>query len=190
MTEMDHFGIPLENELWQDFIDLKNQPETFRNHKSYFNTLVSWVKKHQSHIESIHHTLLVSNRIETILETDIDEYLSKNPEVLLDMEVKRMFSRHPETINSLLMGIGTTLWDLVRFETEENCPNCIYDGLSYVRVEVKDTKEIKIVSECETCGYAENLDGSRYADGCANGYPVNDDDFVKYGAFAGDKMNE
>jgi len=178
---MDYFDIPLKNDLWQDFISLKNQPEIFQDYKNYFNILVGWVKKHKKHFESIHPKLLVSNRLDTVLEVDIEKYLSKNPEILLDMETKRMFSRHPETINSLLMGIGNTLWDLVRCHAEKDCPSCIDAGLNYVLAEIRDTKQRKIILECDTCGYAENLDGSRYADGYADGYPVNDDDLAKYG---------
>jgi len=178
---MDYFDIPLENDLWQDFISLKNQPDIFKNYENYFNTLVTWVKKHKSHIESINHELLVSNRLDTVLDVDIEKYLSKNPEILLDMEIKRVFTRRPKTIDSLLMRIGDTLWELVRCHSGKDCPSCIDAELNYILAEIRDTKQRKIVSECDTCGYAENLDGSKYADEYADGYPVNDDDLAKYG---------
>ena len=116
---MEYFDIPLNVDLWKDFTELQGKPQILNDYKNYFNTLVTWVKKHKNYIDSIDTALLANNRLDTILYIDIEKYLSENPEISLEMETKRMFSECPETINEFLMGVSNTLWDLVRFDTEE-----------------------------------------------------------------------
>ena len=65
---------------------------------------------------------------------------------------------------------GNTLWDLVRKRTGKNCPCCITDELNYVLV--KTDKEVRIVLECDTCGWTEYLDGEKWEEGNAKVYPI------------------
>jgi len=178
---MEYFDIPLKDELWQDFIILKNQSETFKDYKNYFKSLVNWVKSHKSHIECIHNRLLVINQLDTILEIKIEDYLTEGSGISLEMEAKRMFGRHPETLNSLLMRIGNTLWDLVRYNADKECPNCMDRELEYMLVEIIKTKKRKIILDCDLCGYSENLNGSKYTDGLATIHPVNERILLNHG---------
>ena len=93
----------------------------------------------------------------------------------------RLFSDCPETLDSLLMGIGNTLWDLVQYYSEKDCHICLDRGFNYLFIEVRETKQNKVILECNLCSYTENLDGSQYTDGLAITYPVNDDILSKYG---------
>ena len=167
--------------MWQDFSNLQNQVGIFDSYQNYFNALVGWVKKYEEEINNQHEQLFVRSGLTTILEVDIEKYLSKKPEISLELEIQRMFTERPKHIYALLREIGDTLWGLVRFDTEKGCPCCMGAGLNYVLAIAHNTKEKKVILECETCGYSENVDGSKYTDGFSDIYPVNDDDLVKYG---------
>ena len=177
---MEYFDIPLKDDLWSDFTDLLKKSEIFTDYKSYFKTLVEWVKKYKNYIYHIDPALLANNRLVTILDIDIEKYLSKSPEISLAMETKRIFSERPETLNELLMGISNTLWDLVRFDTGEDCPWCMDASVNYVLAEVSESKQKKIILQCNTCTYEANLDKSEYVDGLAKIYPANEEDLREY----------
>jgi len=181
MIKMEYFKLPLKKKMWRDFSDLQRQASTFENYHNYANALFGWVKKYEGEINNQHENLLFNNRLDTILKIHIGDYVSESPEILLDREAERIFSERPKHINTLLMIIGNTLWELVRTYTGKDCPSCIDAGLDYVRIVIRETKDQKIALECGTCGYTENIDGSKYTDGVADVYPVNDDDLAKYG---------
>jgi hypothetical protein len=92
-----------------------------------------------------------------------------------------MFSRKPETLESLAMRIGDTLWDMVTIYSGKDCPRCIDDELRYIIAKNQKTEITKIVLTCETCGWTEKLDGSNWNEGLIDELPASKDDLIKEG---------
>lgn len=161
--------------IWRDFRNLSIDPLLFASYKDYFSTLLAWIKKNE---KSLEHSVYW-NRLSPVLNIDINEYISKQPEISLNQESKRIFALKPDTIDSLVMGLNDTLWDLIRFRSGKDCPRCEGE-LNYVLAEVLKTAENKLILECDTCGQAFNIDGTQWKDGKANIHPVNERLIEKY----------
>lgn len=170
MVSMQEFEKTLDDFIWEDFKSLINNPLLFNSYVEYFLVLVNWIKKHKDDLKYS----VYWNRLGSLLDVDINDYISKEPEILLNQESKRMFSVKPDTIDSFVMRLGNTLWDLVKFRSGKDCPRCEDDELNYVVAEVVKTAEKKIILECDTCGRALNIDGTEWSDGVAIIHPANE----------------
>ena len=159
--------------MWEDFSNLKYYPRTFESFVSYFNSLVSWIKRNRNYIDE---ALLRNKQIHTLLNIEAEKYVSDSPDILLSNESKRLFSDKVQMMDSLLMIIGNTLWELVKFPSGKNCPTCKDGGLDYVVAEVLKTKRKKIFLRCHICTYEKTADGTEYNDGPVNIYPANEQD--------------
>ncbi|KEQ24916.1 hypothetical protein [Paenibacillus tyrfis] len=166
----------LDDFIWEDFKSLMNNPLLFNSYIDYFLILVDWIKKHKSDLKYS----VYWNRLGPILDVDINDYISKEPEILLNQEPKRMFSLKPDTVDSFVMRLCDTLWDLVKLRSGKDCPRCKDDELNYVVAEVLKTTEKKLILECDTCGRALNIDGTEWSDGVAVIYPANEITVNKY----------
>lgn len=154
--------------IWESFLNIKNKQDIFLDFKHYLSALFEWMKDNSFLFDKM---LLKRYRIDSILElNNILDYLGCDAELYLDKEYDRMFKHMPETEELFLMRVGNTLWDLVRKRTGKNCPCCITDELNYVLV--KTDKEVRIVLECDTCGWTEYLDGEKWEEGNAKVYPI------------------
>ena len=78
-------------------------------------------------------------------------------------------------MDSLLMMISNTLWDMVRHYSGKDCPRCKDGDLAYIILEIEKNKEKKLALECWLCGYVGNVDGTEWDDGPATAYLVNQD---------------
>lgn len=124
---------PLHDLIWKDFLDLNNKPLLFNSYMEYFLILVEWIKKYETSLENS----IYWNRLSTVLDIHINDYLSKEPEILLNKESKRMFSVKPHSVDSFVMRLSDTLWDLIKISSGKECPRCRDDELNYVVAEVK-----------------------------------------------------
>lgn len=155
--------------IWESFLMIKNKKNIFLNYDHYLSELFKWIKDNSFKFNK---KLLEKYRIDTLLELDnILNYLGCDAEIYLDKEIERVFKSMPETEELFLMRIGNTLWDLVRKRTGKDCPCCMADELNYVLA--KTEKAEKIVLECDTCGWTEYLDGTKWEEGKAKIYPTN-----------------
>lgn len=154
--------------IWESFLNIKSKQDIFLDFKHYLSALFEWMKDNSFLFDKM---LLKRYRIDSILElNNILDYLGCDAELYLDKEYDRMFKHMPETEELFLMRVGNTLWDLVRKRTGKNCPCCITDELNYVLA--KTDKEVRIVLECDTCGWTEYLDGEKWEEGNAKVYPI------------------
>ncbi|WP_217496382.1 hypothetical protein [Paenibacillus algicola] len=160
----------MDDYIWEDFKSLMSNPLLFNSYSDYFSILVEWIKKYKDDLENSAYW----NRVGTVIDVDIKEYISTRPEILLNQESKRMFSLKPDTVDSFVMRLGNTLWDLVKFRSGKDCPRCKDDELNYVVAEVLKTAEKKLILECDTCGRALNIDGTEWSNGVALIHPANE----------------
>jgi len=160
----------LESFTWEKFKSLQNNPDIFKNYYNYFFALSNWIKQNPDVVD---YDMLSIYRLNKLLNIDVKLYLTEQPEISLISEPKRMFSRKPETVESLVMRIGDTLWDLVKRRSGKDCPNCKDDELNYVIAESIATEEKEIILECDSCGWTEKKDGSKWVGGLANIFPIN-----------------
>ncbi|QCT01670.1 hypothetical protein E6C60_0951 [Paenibacillus algicola] len=167
---MQYFETTLDDYIWEDFKSLMSNPLLFNSYSDYFSILVEWIKKYKDDLENSAYW----NRVGTVIDVDIKEYISTRPEILLNQESKRMFSLKPDTVDSFVMRLGNTLWDLVKFRSGKDCPRCKDDELNYVVAEVLKTAEKKLILECDTCGRALNIDGTEWSNGVALIHPANE----------------
>lgn len=172
---MEYYKRYLDKYLWDDFKNLQKNPYIFGDYVSYYRVLTTWVKKHLDKFGDI----ITNDRLDTILDIDVEKYIAKSPEILLSKEPTRMFSEKPKTMNLLIMRISNTLWDLVKRPSGKDCPRCIHGGLNFVISEVINTKRRVLTLECFSCGWLENLDGTRWRDGLVNIYPANETDLIE-----------
>lgn len=164
--------------LWEDYKCLQNNPHNFDSFVNYFNSLVLWIQRHR---DEIHDDWLSRNQLNTLLNIKAEDYVSDNPYLDLTNEPKRIFKHKPKTMDGLLMGISDILWELVKLPSGKNCPNCKDGGLNYVIAEKLETKEKKIILQCDICIRQEYLDGSKCLEVDANIYPANKNDLKVLG---------
>ncbi|MCL2625285.1 MAG: hypothetical protein FWD46_00510 [Cystobacterineae bacterium] len=120
--------------------------------------------------------------MDTILYITPKDYVLESSEyhgISLLMEKDRMFGRKPETLESLLMRIRDTLWDLITISSKKDCPVCEGE-LRYFLAKQENHIE-KIVLECASCTWTENLDGSEWKEGIIQFYPINKAELLKNG---------
>lgn len=129
------------------------------SYKNNYNALRMWVKKNEKNLSS---RLQYSSRLRMLLDLDEDKYLVDNPGFYLDMEEKRKSRVGFSKIDTMLMVICDTLWDMVTIRSEKNCPCCGDGDLRYIKVLSSSAKHNKVLLECNICGRLANLDGSRY----------------------------
>ncbi|MCG7375746.1 hypothetical protein MH215_01975 [Paenibacillus sp. ACRSA] len=173
---MQDFEQTLDAFIWEDFKSLMNNPLLFNNYIDYFLILAEWIKKNRPGLEYS----VYWNRLSPILEIDIYDYISKEPEILLGQESKRMFNSKPDTVDSFVMRLSDTLWDLVKLRSGKDCPRCKDDELNYVVAEILETAEKKLILECDTCGCTLNSNGTEWSDGVATIHPANKSIVNKY----------
>lgn len=163
----------LNQEISNSFKCMLNIKDTLTSYENYYRALSSWVK---NNIDNFSWELQKRTRLDVLLSINPDKYIVDNPELSLELEYKRIGERDYETIDDLAMTIGDTLWDLVTIRTGKDCPVCIYDELRYVVVKNKEKGLLKVVLECESCGWTEYTDGTEWNEGIVEVFPANQED--------------
>lgn len=143
------------NSFHEIYLDKKN----LLSYKNYYNALRLWVKKNEKNLSS---RLQYNGRLRMLLDLNDDKYLVDNPEFSLEMEEKRKSRVNFSKIDTMLMMICDTLWDMVTIRSEKNCPCCGDGDLRYIKVSSNNAKHNNVLLECNICGRLANIDGSRY----------------------------
>lgn len=143
------------NSFHEIYLDKNN----LLSYKNYYNALRLWVKKNEKNLSS---RLQYNSRLRMLLDLDEDKYLVDNPEFSLEMEEKRKSRVGFSKIDTMLMVICDTLWDMVTIRSEKNCPCCGDGDLRYIKVLSNSARHNNVLLECNICGRLANFDGSRY----------------------------
>lgn len=171
-------GNSIKKSRLDSFQALFKEPDTTKDFLTYYVKLVTWVKEN---IDVFDRQILKNNRLDVLLTLDPVDYIVDQVELSLTMEGDRIGKQDFKTINDLAMAIGDTLWDMVTICSDRDCPNCIDDGLRYTISELLTTEKSVITLECDTCGWTENIDGTKWDGGMAKVRPANKYDLLEKG---------
>lgn len=167
----------MEEKSFQDimisFRSIYRKREILLNYINYYNALISWIKEH---INLFSKEQIETYRLDVLMNINPNYYIVDNPELCLEQEYKRIGKRKYDTVDSLLMSISDTLWDLVTIKSGKNCPNCVFDELRYVVAVDKKRNILELLLECETCGWTEYINGKQWAEGIVKIIPACIDD--------------
>ncbi|MBA4538079.1 hypothetical protein H1Z61_13285 [Bacillus aquiflavi] len=100
---------PIDTQLLNEFYFLIKNNSNLENYSNYYNSLVEFIKIHSNYFTL---DILKKFRLDVLIKLDPDKYIVDNPSISLQMESQRLFIKY-ETIESLAMAIGDTLWDMV-----------------------------------------------------------------------------
>lgn len=168
----------LETKLWDSFIEMLRSPTTMESYRNYYSALVSWIKNNSRFLGE---EFLKRDRLDVLLKLDPDVYIVDQPGIDLNMELKRLGSIKPHRIDTFAMVIENTLWDMVTIRTRKYCPICIDDELRFLLSVDKFKNEEKLILECETCGWCEYTNGSKWNEGYAKVVPASRQDLIRFG---------
>lgn len=168
----------LDPKLWQSFIDVLGNPSTTKNFESYYSSIVLWIKNNSKYFTK---DLLQQNRLYILTELDPVDYVIDKPDILLELELSRFEKNKPSNLDTLAMIIGDRLWDMVTIKSGKDCPNCKGDELRYLLVLKSPVEEQKMILECESCAWTENIDGTKWNEGRASVVPANKEDLKRFG---------
>ncbi|WP_088816166.1 MULTISPECIES: hypothetical protein [Listeria] len=165
----------ISEDLLKEYYQIFSDSQALKNFFSYYEALVSFVKKHP-----IEFTDEVKDEwgLNELLDININEYLVATPDICLDMEAKRLVRAY-ENIDTLAMSIRDTLWDMVTVYSGKDCPITPNDELRYIKLVYKDNSD-KILLECAGCGWTEDTSGNEYTGPYGKVYPVNQKEIEKY----------
>lgn len=147
----------MNDSLLNSFHEIYLDKNNLLSYKNYYNALRSWIKKNEKKLSS---KLQYDSRLKMLIELNEDKYLVDDPEFSLEMEEKRMRRVNFSKIDTMLMIICDTLWDMVTIRSEKNCPCCGDGDLRYIKVESNNGRSNNVLLECNVCG------GLAYIDGC------------------------
>jgi len=74
---------------------------------------------------------------------------------------------------------GKRIWDMVTIYSRKDCPNCFDDELRYIFIKYLDESK-RLLLECDTCGWTENIDGSKYEGQIGKVYPAGKKELKRY----------
>lgn len=167
----------MNNSMINSFYEIYSDKNNLSSYKNYYNALRLWVKKNENKLRS---RLQHDYRLRMLIDLDVDKYLVDNPEILLEDEKKRMSRINFSNINTMLMIICDTMWDMVTIRSNKNCPCCGDGDLRYIRVSLNNGSHEAVLLECNICGRLANMDGSRYeGERIDRYYPVCKDEMTK-----------
>ncbi|MBT2293580.1 hypothetical protein J7E73_31710 [Paenibacillus albidus] len=162
----------MNDNLWKSFIDCFKSPGVTRNFIDYYTAITSWIQNNKHHFSV---DLLEKNRLDILINLNPNIYVIEDPGFPLAMELKRFEKNIPEKLEIFAMILGNRLWEMVTIRGEE-CPNCEGDEMRYLLAEEISTKDKKIILECNSCGWTENIDGTLWSGGRVAILPANKED--------------
>lgn len=168
----------LNQKLWEDFISMLKKPYTLNNYYNYYYSMVSWIKVNIKYFDKIE---LKQNRLDVLIELKPEKYIIDSPEITLSKELNRIEKNKPKTNNIFAMIIGDTLWELVTIKSGIDCPKCKHDELKYEIVEILETKNKKMILECDSCAWIQNIDNSIFDEEIERVIPASKEDLKKIG---------
>ena len=148
----------MNRKLQERINELSKDINNFRSLNTYYKALCNFVKSNKDIIKPEQ----ISIRLKLLLSLNLDDYSLEeiNGNGLdLSMEKEKFVNYEYNTIEELLSSITETLWDIITISSDEECPNCKYGDLRYLKINYKENKG-KIIMECQDCGQGFYEDGS------------------------------
>lgn len=170
-----------QSSVINSFFEIYEYEENLSSFKNYYDSLRLWVKKNEGYFGQ---KLQRDPELRMLLDLEVDKYLVEDPELNLDMELKRMQYINiikKDKIGTLLMFINGSLWDMVTLRSIENCPHCGDGDLRYLNINYKENGKGKVILECQVCGHAINVDGSEVEETITEYLPATKDDLKAAG---------
>jgi transcription elongation factor Elf1 len=161
--------------LWVDFLENIKSTATYID---YYISIVSWVKQNKKNLGK---ELIDTSRLGILLSLDPKLYISTNPEISLGLELNRLGRIQPRKLETIIMVIENTIWDLVTIRSRIDCPNCSDDELRYVLIKKEGNRDYELLLECETCGWIENLNRKKWNGKIIKVFPANKDHLLENG---------
>ena len=154
--------------LFKSFMSIYSDKNNMQSFKNYYQSLCNWIDSNKKMIGS---ELISRTCLDKMMSLDLDYYLVDpvTNGLCLEKEEKRMVKEYSD-IESLLISIFYTLWDMVTISSVAECSNsgCEKDGdLRYIKI-----NNSKVVLECNICGHVQNLDGSKVEEKIVNFLPA------------------
>ncbi|UAC48111.1 hypothetical protein K6959_16270 [Bacillus aquiflavi] len=165
----------LDKDLLKQYYSIFSNKNNLKDFKSYYLAFVRFINQNR---EFFTDTILEKWDLNVLITLNPDNYLVKNPDISLPLEEKRLRGDYDD-IDTLVMSIRDTLWDMITIYSGKDCPITPNDELRYILLKNNDGKE-KLLLECAACGWTENIDGNEYNDPTGTVYPVNKKDLERY----------
>ncbi|MBA4495502.1 hypothetical protein ACFO25_19975 [Paenactinomyces guangxiensis] len=160
--------------LWDSFIEEVKSPGVLDSYLIYYLAIVNWITNNTRYFGD---NSIKSKRLEICINLDPTLYVIDEPELSLSMELDRLERIKPSKMDTLVMVIEDTLWDLVTIKSGKDCPNCTDDELRYVLAK----NESKLLLECDTCGWIEYENGCKWDGGYTQVIPASKNDLLQFG---------
>lgn len=161
--------------IMDSYLKMLSEKNTLTSYSAYFLSITSWIKNNLSFITD---EIIEKNRVDILLKLNVDDYLVDYSDIILSAEKERFEKIKIRNIEELIMIISDTLWEMVTIKSKINCPNCLYDELRFLKVIGKNEK---IVLSCETCGWCQNIDSSKYYNEGDILIPACKNDLIEFG---------
>ncbi len=160
----------MNNKLLKSFRSIYQDKKNIQSFSVYYQALSNWVKNNQ---KTLGRELIYKYGLDILISLDLNSYLidPKKNELYLEQEEKRIGNINFSKVDGLLMVIRDTLWDMVTIRSDSECCNCKYGDMRYIKINYQDG-DGKIVLECNVCGQAVNIDGSRLEEKIVNYLPA------------------
>lgn len=152
----------MNRQLQESFRAIYKNPEHLNSYRSYYNSLRNWVIDNKKTIGEKQ----IDPMLNILLSLQLDDYNLEEIQgngLYPTEDSKRLAKRDYEKLDYLLLSIRDTLWDLVTISSDDNCPCCNYGDLRYLKINNKSLNR-KIILECQSCGQAFNIDGSKFSE--------------------------
>lgn len=163
------------SEMTESLRELYEKEESLLSYKNYYAALISWIK---THLHLLSEAQIKQNRLDVLISLNPDKYVVSDPGLNLKRECSRILSIPHSSVDTLLMVVSNTLWELVTIYSEVDCPNCICGGLYYVVAEDKERNIHELLLECE-CGWTQSLNGEPWKKGIVQITPASIEDINK-----------
>lgn len=148
----------MKKSMIDSFEEIYLDQNNLLSYKNYYNALRLWVKNNEKNLAE---KLQCDIRLKMLLDLNEDKYLVDDPEISLGMEKNRKSRVRFSKIDTILMFVSDTLWDMVTIRSDKNCPCCGDGDLRYIKVMPSD-RNTEVLLECNICGRLVNINGSRY----------------------------
>jgi|GEM_PF-5640130 len=161
--------------FWKELLEEVVRPSSNVDFDEYYRGLSSWVIGHTRDFGA---ELLEQSGLAVLARLDPSRYLSTSPEIRLDLELARLSSVDPKSMESIAMVLSGTLLDMVTAWSARDCRNC--EGPMRVMVALSGD-ERRLFLSCRDCSHEEWQDGSRVETRVRRVLPATRDDVAGLG---------
>lgn len=166
----------LNRQLVEKFRKISQVESNLESYENYYQAYVRFINEHKFYFTD---EVMRKWGLDVLVSIDIGEYLVVNPDLYLSLEKTRMGKGKYAKIDTLAMIIRDTLWDMVTIYSGKDCPRTPDDELRYIKIVYEDNSD-KILLECATCGWTEDVNGREYTGPFGRVFPVKEKEIRKY----------